>query len=284
MGSRPARAAWLGLLLGACSATADVEAGRAALEDHALSEAERHFRSALEREPGHVGALGGLGWTYQVAGQREAARASFSRCLDAAPTAPECLRGLAAVALAEGELGQARALLATAKAEAPDDLRVEGSLALLALASGEVERAAERYARLVALAPEVPEYRLGAAECALRQGRPLDAISAADVLIADPKLPRRQRAVVLQLKARALLSATEGREDPADCAGTAPPLRAWLDAAEQAVTEAEAVGVGLTELPAVRRQIHRRRAVIEQVCPAVQPSAAELLGGPAPAP
>jgi tetratricopeptide (TPR) repeat protein len=284
MGPELRRAAGLALLLAACSATADVEAGRAALDAHALSEAERHFRAALDREPGHVGALGGLGWTYQVAGQREAARASFQRCLDAAPTEPECLRGLASVALAEGELGQARTLLATAKAEAPDDLRVEGSLALLALASGEVERAAERYARLVALAPEVPEYRLGAAECALRQGRPLDAISAADVLIADPKLPRRQRAVVLQLKARALISATEGREDPANCEASAPPLRAWLDAAEHAVTEAEAVGVGLPELPAVRRQIHRRRAVIEQVCPAAQPSAAELLGAPPAAP
>ena len=267
----------------ACSAARDIEAGRAALDSHDLSTAERSFRAALDREPANTAALGGLGWTYLLAGQREVAGSTFTRCLDVDPRMADCLRGLARVATAAGELGEARALLARAKAEAPDDLRVDASMALLALASGDVADAAARYERLVALAPDVTEYQLGAAECAMRQSRPLDAIAAVDTLLTGTGLPVRQRAVALQLKARALLSATEGREDPNDCAATAPPLRAWLDAAESAAQEADALGLGLPELPAVRRQIHRRRAVIDNLCPEAQPSAAQLLAAP-PAP
>ncbi len=276
-------AAVAGISLGAgCSADRDAAAGQAALDAHQLSEAERAFRSALDRDPNHPGALGGLGWTYQLAGQRDAARASFRRCVDLAPGRADCLRGLASVAMADGELAQARGLLGEAKAAAPDDLRVEASLALLSLAQGEVERAAERYAALVVLAPESADYKLGLAECRLRQGEPLEALRLVDEALAAPEARARPRAMALQLKARALVGATSGREDPADCAGSAPPLRAWLDAAVEAADAAEAVGVGLPELPAVRRLINRRRAAIDAVCPPELPAADDLLRAPEP--
>lgn len=265
---------------GGCSADRAAAAGQAALDAHQLSDAEREFRLALERDPDHPGALGGLGWTYQLAGQRDAARSSFRRCVDRAPERADCLRGLASVAMADGELAQARGLLGQAKAAAPDDLRVEASLALLALAQGELSQAAERYAALVALAPESADYKLGLAECRLRQGEPLEALRLVDEALAAPGARARPRAMALQLKARALVGATSGREDPADCAGTAAPLRAWLDAAVEAADDAEAIGVGLPELPAVRRLINRRRAAIDAVCPPTLPSAAELLAAP----
>ena len=268
------------LLSAGCSADRDAAAGQAALEAHQLAEAERQFRSALDREPSHAPALGGLGWTYLLAGQRDAARASFRRCVDVAPTRADCLRGLASVAMADGELSQARSLLGEAKAAAPDDLRVEASLALLSLAQGEVGRAAERYAALVAQAPESADYKLGLAECRLRQGEPLVAIDLVDAALAGLQLEPRPRAMALQLKARALVAATSGREDPADCANSAPPLRAWLEAAAAAADAADAVGVGLPELPAVRRLIARRQGAIDAVCPPTLPSAERLLRGP----
>ncbi len=71
-----------GILLSACSADHHAEEGEAALAAHDLATAEQSFRTALDRDPRHVGALAGLGWTYHLAGQRSAARSAFSRCVD----------------------------------------------------------------------------------------------------------------------------------------------------------------------------------------------------------
>ena len=87
--------------------------------------------------------------------------------------------------------------------------------------------------------------------------------------LADEDMPRRHRVRLWLMQARALVAATSGREDPEDCARTAPPVLAWLDRAEQAVARAESLGIDSPDAPAVRRLVLRRRGVVEDVCPGV---------------
>jgi len=275
-------ALWLAIGLGivACSADHHATKGRAALESHQLGEAERLFRKALDRDPSHLDALAGLGWTYHLAGQRNAARSAFARCVDLSMEQAECLRGLGSLALAEGQLAVARDMLARARAVAPDDPKVLSSLALMALTTGDAKKAESAYEELVARFPLDAAYRLGLAEAVLRAGRPQDALTVVEEALAVADSPKRYQAMLWQLQARALIAASGGREDPNDCPGTAPAVREWLDAADAAATQAGLLGVNLPDLPAVRRQILRRRAVLDSACPMAAPTAAEVLAPP----
>lgn len=269
--------AGLAVWFGGCSAEHHEAEGRAALERHDLMVAEQSFRRALDRDPRHVNALAGLGWTYHLAGQRGAARSAFARCVDLQAENAECLRGLGSLALAEGQPGIARDLLGRAQAAAPDDPKVLSSLALLSLGLGDVEMAMERYDELVRRFPDDAAYRMGLAETLLRLERPLETIEAVETGLALPNTPVRYQAMLWQLKARALVAASGGREDPEDCQNTAEPVRVWLDAAQMAVDKAQQLAVGLPDLPAVRRQVLRRRAVLDANCPVAPPMASEVL-------
>ena len=134
----------------ACSADHHAEQGRQHLEAHRLADAEQSFRKGLDRDPDHLEALAGLGWTYHLAGQRNAARSAFARCVDLNAEQPECLRGLGSLALAEGQLAVARDMLGRARAAAPDDPKVLSSLALMELTTGDPSAAESAYADLVA--------------------------------------------------------------------------------------------------------------------------------------
>lgn len=254
------------VLLG-CSADRLADKGYEALHDHQLPVAEDHFRRALSKEPRHPRALAGLGWTYSLAGERAAAFGAFDRCAQVAPSSPGCLRGLASMALSGGEGQRAGELLREAEAAAPDDPKVQVSLGLLELATGKVDEGAARFEALVARLPEDGEYRLGLAEARLRQGRVEDALAEVERGLADDDAPRRSRALLLQLQARTLVRSSGGREDPARCEETAPPVRAWLDAAEQSLDAAASTGVALPDLPSVRRLVARRRGVVDEACP-----------------
>lgn len=251
----------------ACSADRLADKGYTALDDHKLPVAEDLFRRALSKEPRHPRALAGLGWTYSLAGERAAAFGAFDRCAQVTPDAPECLRGLANMALSGGDPTRARELLRQAEALAPDDPNVQASLALMEVATGKVDEGAQRYQALVQRLPDAGAYRLGLAEARLRQDRVDDALAEIDAGLAGSNTPVRYRALLLQLQARALVRASSGREDPLRCAETAPPVRAWLDAADQALDAAQATGVLLPDLPAVRRLVARRRSVVDDTCP-----------------
>jgi tetratricopeptide (TPR) repeat protein len=261
-------ASWF-LLAIACSVQSELDRGRAALDQHRLSEAERHFRSVLQREPDRTEALAGLGWAYQLAGERTAARGAFTRCAQSDPLAVECIRGMASVSVTEGNVAYAGDLLARAARLAPGDARVEASLALLDLARGQIEAAGERYQALVEAHPERAEFWLGLAEVRLRQKQVDEALEMVTRGLTAEEVPIRHRAMLLQLRARALAAATAGRENPADCAGSVPPIMTWLDAADGALQESVATGVGLPDLVTVQRLILRRRSMVEDVCPGV---------------
>lgn len=263
--------AWCLLLLACglagCSADRLADKGYTALHGHDLPTAEDHFRRALSKEPRHPRALAGLGWTYSLAGERAAAFGAFDRCAQVAPSSAGCLRGLASMALSGGEAQRAKELLSEAEAAEPDDPKVQVSLGLLELATGQVDAGAARFEALVSRLPGQGEYRLGLAEARLRQDRVDDALSEIDLGLEDREAPLRSRALLLQLQARTLVRASGGREDPQRCAETAPPVRAWLDAADQALEAAVATGVPLPDLPSVRRLVARRRGVVDEACP-----------------
>lgn len=260
----------LGLVM-ACSAERVAERGRDALDAHDLVEAETWFRRALAKDPQHPGALAGLGWTYNLAGQRAAALDAFRRCNEVEPEAVECLRGLASLEMAAGRYDAARRRLDEARALEPDDAGVESSAALLLMVTGDVDGAADRYERLLARRPDTGEYRLGLGEARLRQRRPDEAMKLAREGAALPATPVRYVALLWQLYARAAVQASAGLEDPKRCAETAPPIRAWLLAADDALDQAAGTGVTLPDLPATRRLVQRRRDILDDVCPEASP-------------
>ena len=143
--------------------------GRQALDDNDLPRAEARFRQALARDPVQIGALAGLGWTYLLAGEPEAAQAAFERCGELAPDQAECLRGQASVDMAQGQPTKARVLLVKALQLAPDDPKVQSSMGLLELSDGDIAGGAARYESLVARFPDDAEYHVGLVEARLRQ-------------------------------------------------------------------------------------------------------------------
>lgn len=254
-----------------CSADGVADKGRAALDAHQLAEAETWFRRALARDPTHTGALAGLGWTYNLAGQRAAALDAFQRCNELAPDAVECLRGLASLEMASGRYDAARRRLDEARVLDPDDPGVEGSTALLLMVTGDIDGAALRYERLIARRPDAGEYRLGLAECRIRQEQADEAMRLAQEGATLPGTPVRYVALLWQVYARAAVLASAGLEDPERCEETAPPIRVWLSAADDALDRAEATGVTLPDLPATRRLIDRRQTILEGACPSAPP-------------
>ncbi|MFN7147808.1 MAG: tetratricopeptide repeat protein, partial [Myxococcota bacterium] len=161
--------------------------------------------------------------------------------------------------------------------KAPDDPSVRHSLGLLALGTGKGDEAVAIFSGLATEDPERAAFRQGLAEALLVAGRPGDALDAAAeaVRLADD---RRSTALAHFTRARAILSASGGRVDTEDCAGTAPPVYAWLAEADRALDRAEATGVPLPELVGVRRSVRQRRGTVDDACPGVRASAPSDVG------
>lgn len=249
-----------------CSADHHAARGKAALDDHDLTAAEKHFRAGLGREPNHVGALSGLGWVYLLAAQHEAANAAFAHCLSVSPKEVDCLRGSAGVATAKGNPALAKRQLNKAVALAPYDSRVQSSLALLELAAGEADKAISRYRGLIDRDPSRAEYRLGIAEALLRSRDFAAALTEIEAGLSGETGPKRTRAMLLQAQGRALVASASKHLDPEDCAGSSEAVKVWLDAAETAANAARATGVDLPDLVEVDRRVRRQRARIAEVC------------------
>lgn len=269
------RLASLALLLGltGCSAEFHAKKGREALDQHDLASAEKHFRSALDKEPALADALSGLGWTYQIAGKSDAASAAFDHCLEALPQEVSCMRGKASVLMGKGQAAAAGALLATASGLAPDDPGVQSSQAILDMTLGNMEGAIARYKALIERFPTMAEYRVGYAEVLLRQKKTDEALTVVDEALQFEDTPLRFQAMLHMLRARTLVAATAGRVNPRDCAGTAPPVLAWLDAADASLKQADATGVSQSSVAGVQRLIARRRGAVEDRCPGLQGAA-----------
>jgi len=257
----------VGLVCTGCSADHHSAKGKAAQEAHDLAGAEGHYRDAIARDPAHTEALAGLGWVYLLAGQTDAAAGSFFQCVASDPRSPECLRGSAAVASVKGQPAEARRLLNEALTLDSHHSGVLSSLALLDLAGGDLEAAIRRYQQLVEREPDRAEFRLGLAEAKLRAKAYDEALAQIEVGLAAERSPKRTRAMLLQTQARTLVSATANRVNPDDCAGTTDAVSVWLDAADEAVSQAEATGVSLPDLRVVKRRVRNQRIRVAEVCP-----------------
>jgi len=260
------------LLLCACGTDWYLDRGETALQRMELVDAERSFRSALAREPERAEALYGLGWTYHLAGHQDEARETFERCTQVAPESALGFKGLGSIALAEGNLDVAEARFEQALQRAPSDPSVRNSVALLLIRAERYDEALEIYGALLADQPHQPELTLGLAEALLRLGRADEALDAVDQALADGVSNPRHGTLLHTSRARILHAHTTGRLDEQRCDETAPPLLAWLDEADRALDQAEALDLGFESLAGVRREVHLRRKLVLRACPRDRPT------------
>mgnify|MGYP003339796066 CR=1 FL=1 len=145
-------------------------------------------------------------------------------------------------------------------------------LGLLDLTTGRADEAATTFEALIREGPDRAELHQALAEARLAQGRGSDALGEADRAVAMAAGEPRVVATSSMTRARALLAESAGRVDPEDCALTAPPVYAWLEEADRALDVAEASGVTIGDLPALRRSVRQRRGVTDDLCPGVRAS------------
>jgi len=267
----PVRAAAVFALLLACACGVDrrVDKADAALRAGDLAAAEAGYRWALEREPEHVAALYGLGWVYLQDGDSLRARDYFKRCSRVAPDDYRCHKGLGSVALSQNLLSQAETSLQDAlkrAAEPADKAAVLNSLGLLRSNSGRTEEAISMFEEAIALEPDRGEYRFNLAEGLRTLKRYEDALRTVDDALELHIKEVRFRAMLLILRADILVFMTVNRLDAENCDETLPPVLAYLERADRALEQAEALGVEVPQLYAIRRKVHTRRSYITQDC------------------
>lgn len=254
-------------LLIACSSEQKTLRAEKALAEHDLAQAESLFREAVTSNPKNINALVGLGWTYQLAGEKSAAEKVFERCLRIENKHPDCLRGRASVAMSQADTAKAKSLIEEAYAHHPDHPGVISSLALFRLQEGNMYRAKELYASLCRRFPEQAEYLLGLGEAELRLQNPEETVSITAKALALPNTPVRYQSMLWTLRVRALIVASAGRENSEDCTNTAPAVQVWIEQAQDALKKVEEIGVLLPDFPALQRQVLRRSAIFEEICP-----------------
>lgn len=254
---------WIALTLGCASA---VDRGEAALSRDDLLSAEREFRIALDDEPDDPSALYGLGWTFHQAGEEGPARDAFARLIKVHPDLPQGYRGMGSIFASEGNLPAARVQLELALKATPDDPAANQTLALVELGEGKPAEALMRLDRVLGVHPERSELGQTRAVVLLRLERPEEALAAAALAVEGAESPRSLAAARVTWVDAALQSCDD-RVDPDNCAATAPPVRAWLDAADHVLDQAEASGALRSVTSDMRRQVRRRRAFVEDTCP-----------------
>lgn len=249
-----------------------LEQANKALDDHDLALAEKKFREIIQKDPKKIDALIGLGWTYQLAGEKKNAEELFDRCLQLQSGNPDCLRGKASIYLSNNKILVARLLLEEALSKHPDHPGVLSSAALFWLTEGNHAKAEKTYLSLSRRFPNRAEYLLGLGESRLRQGeRAKEVVEIAEKALEMPGTAVRYQAMLWALRARALVQASSGLENENKCEETARPVLKWIEAAYDSVKYAEATGVKIPELPVLRRTILRRKAVVLEKCPSVSP-------------
>jgi predicted Zn-dependent protease len=247
-----------------------LRAAQRALDAHDLVAAETAWRGVLADDPGRAEALYGLGWTLHLGGRPELAREAFLQCVDAHPDSPLGYKGLGSVAMSDGNPALARQRFEEALARAPGDRAIRHSLGLLDLASGKGPEAVTDFQALVAEEPTRAAFRQALAEALLLDGKDDAALDAASEAVRLSGDDSRSQALSQLSLARALLAVSARRVDAADCASTAPPVYAWLDAADRALDEAEATGVPLPDLVETRRSVRQRRGAVDDRCPGIR--------------
>ena len=253
------------IILFACLSNDETKRAKIALDEHDLSAAEVLYRRAIQEDPRDTEAMSGLGWTYHLALQREAAAQSFERCLEVDPQNASCLRGSASVALASGDIVKAKTLLSVAQAEHPDDPEILSTVALVNLSEGNITTARDQYARLVSRFPTRTEFLLGYSEALLLNSETKKALNNTEIALQDPTLLLRYRAMFWLLRARVLLEGSAGTLQE-DCQQRDQVLE-WIAEAERSIEKAIETGVSMPNFAILNRQVLRRKSTVMEKCP-----------------
>ena len=257
-------ALWASLfLLGACGGP--LLRGEAALVADDLLTAEESFRAVLAASPDDADALYGLGWTFHLAGEEDAALDAFTRLARLHPERASGFRGLASVRLAKGDLPGAREQLTRAHAVAADDVAVMQSWVILELASGDAKAALERADAAVRMHPDRSPLQQARAAALLTAGRASEAREVAAAAVAAASGGRELAAARITW-VDSVLRESDGRVDADRCAETSPAVVGWLDAADSVLDHVESSGVHRGQVLEVRKQVRRRRGYIEDLC------------------
>ncbi len=254
----------------ACGVDRRVEKADQMLRDGDYAGAEAGYRWVLEREPDDVRALYGLGWVYLQDRDPLRAREYFKRCVRVDPDDHRGYKGLGSVALSQNLLDMAESNLQDALERAGDPLekaKVLNSLALVDMARDKPEDALVHLEEAAKLDPGRGEYGLGVAEVLYKLQRYEDALRTVDESLSQPIGEVRFRGLLLVMRAKTLVSLTTDRLDKERCQETLPPVLAYLDRADRALEQAEALGQDLPPLYEARRRVHLRRSKATEACP-----------------
>ncbi len=149
--------------------------------------AERHFRRALELEPGSVTAMRGFARTLTHLGRKDEALELSRRALDLDPVAPIAHRWMGTAYMLTGEHERAVEVLEGVVALSPDNLI--GSMAL-ALALAALERHEEAVAAVERVLRNAPDEQLYVAHAAAIYAGAGDSAQARALLAHLDALPR----------------------------------------------------------------------------------------------
>jgi serine/threonine-protein kinase len=210
-----------------------------------IDEAIKHFKKAIDLDPGFALAYSGLGACYMnrvlkalgEAGDHEKAEINFRRALSLDPSLLEARMQMVLIYLSQGEKGKARSEVELLRLEYPNDVGVHFARGILARLDGEYERALRSYDRMVRLNPaEVVVASYNRARVFLYLGqldRALEELDKGAALEADHPLIHTFRAIILYYKGEVLAATRILRqvlEDHPDVEGIRPILAIFLSA------------------------------------------------------
>lgn len=163
-----------------------LDAAASALAEGRLDEAREIYSRVLEEEPGHAGALHGLGVLHVRIGQTEEGEKYLRQAVETAPEQVFLLNDLGEALRLLGRRTEARDAYEAALRIDPNDARVHNNMGALLL-ENEPESAQQHFLAAIRLAPDDahPYNNLGV--LMERQGRYSDALACYEAAVAiDP--------------------------------------------------------------------------------------------------
>ncbi len=119
-----------------------------------LTEAERLFKKAVEKDPTNANAWNGLGWSQQNQGKPLSAKVSFERCLEIQPKHAAALNGLGWIAKGQGKTDEAIGHWEKAVAAAPSATAALNGLATTYMELKQYDRAIKYYEMWLGVEPD----------------------------------------------------------------------------------------------------------------------------------
>jgi Flp pilus assembly protein TadD len=110
--------------------------GRVALARNAPDQAMRHFSAVLEKDPGNLAAINGMGVAHDLKGQHATARAEYNRVLTIDPTHVDALNNLALSNVLGGSGETAVAILQDLTGSQVNDPTLRQNLAIALAVTG----------------------------------------------------------------------------------------------------------------------------------------------------